>query len=64
MSKKAGIWLTSVALLVSGGWSGPRSGVSLTCPKQAGVADDGPRVKVSPFADINNDGFRRPVRLE
>jgi len=55
MSKKAGIWLTSVALLVLA--AGPALGQEFVdVSKQAGVADDGLGKGVA-FADINNDGF-------
>ncbi len=55
MSKKAGIWLTSVALLVL--TAGPVLGQEFVdVSKQAGVADDGLGKGVA-FADVNNDGF-------
>jgi len=55
MSKKAGIWLTSVALLVL--VAGPALGQEFVdVSRQAGVADDGLGKGVA-FADVNNDGF-------
>ena len=55
MSKKAGIWLTSVALLAL--TAGPAlSQEFVDVSKQAGVADDGLGKGVA-FADVNNDGF-------
>ena len=55
MSKKAGIWLTSVALLVLA--VGPALGQEFVdVSRQAGVADDGLGKGVA-FADVNNDGF-------
>ncbi len=55
MSKKAGIWLISVALLVLA--VGPALGQEFVdVSKQAGVADDGLGKGVA-FADVNNDGF-------
>jgi hypothetical protein len=55
MSKKAGIWLTSVALLVLA--AGPAIGQEFVdVSKQAGVADDGLGKGVA-FADVNGDGF-------
>lgn len=55
MSKKAGIWLTSVALLALA--AGPAlSQEFVDVSKQAGVADDGLGKGVA-FADVNNDGF-------
>ena len=55
MSKKAGIWLISVALLALA--AGPAIGQEFVdVSKQAGVADDGLGKGVA-FADVNNDGF-------
>jgi hypothetical protein len=55
MSKKAGIWLISVALLALA--AGPAIGQEFVdVSKRAGVADDGLGKGVA-FADINNDGF-------
>ena len=55
MSRKAGIWLTSVALLVLA--AGPALGQEFVdVSKQAGVADDGLGKGVA-FADVNNDSF-------
>jgi len=55
MIKKAGIWLTSVALLVL--VAGSAFAQEFTdVSKQAGVADDGLGKGVA-FADVNNDGF-------
>ncbi len=55
MGKKAGIWLTSVALLVLAAGPALSQGF-VDVSKQAGVADDGLGKGVA-FADVNNDGF-------
>jgi hypothetical protein len=55
MSKKTGIWLASVALLILA--AGPTLGQEFVdVSRQAGVADDGLGKGVA-FADVNNDGF-------